>query len=37
LLEDLRALARERAKEPAVHAGKKKQKAHAAGETDSLF
>jgi uracil-DNA glycosylase len=37
LLEDLRAVARERAKEPAVRAGKKKQKAHAAGETGSLF
>jgi uracil-DNA glycosylase len=37
LLEDLQAVARESAREPAVHAGKKKQKARTAGETGSLF
>jgi uracil-DNA glycosylase len=37
LLEDLQAVARESEKEFAVHGGKKKQKAHAAGETGSLF
>jgi uracil-DNA glycosylase len=37
LLEDLHAVARESAKEPAAPTGKKKQNAHAAGETGSHF